>query len=126
MPWRKILAEEKNSLQELIEAGIKQFRGRLKVILFIANELKISDTHITESINLPLIDGDKELFAAIILQNLQHPKNHHRREAVVAKQYKEIRTSEQAQEFLSKLVAGHLKNEMAGRETQLRVTMQSA
>ena len=58
------------------------------------------------------------------IQNLQHPKNHHRREAVVEKQYKEIKTSEQ--EFLSKLVASHLKNEMAGRETQLRVTMQSA
>ena len=96
------------------------------MLIHIANELKLGDNEITGFENMPQIGGDQELIAAVILQNLQHPKNHHRREAVVAKQYQEILTPVQGKAYLSKLLTMHLKNELAGRETQLRVQMSAS
>jgi len=61
------------------------FKKNLKVLLDMATELGVSTSVINDFYALPLINGDKVLVCAIALQNLMHPKNHHRREAVAAK-----------------------------------------
>jgi hypothetical protein len=45
---------------------------------------------------MPLIDNNKELMAAIIMQNLLHPKNHQRREAVSGKSYSLLSNAKEA------------------------------
>ena len=51
----------------MITQGPKMFAGRQKVLLYVANELKISDTELISFGQLPLINNDKQLIAAIIL-----------------------------------------------------------
>ena len=69
---------------------------------------------------MPLIDNNKELLAAIIMQNLLHPKNHQRREAVSGKSYSLLSNAKEAQAYLAKLLANNLKNELFGKESQIR------
>jgi hypothetical protein len=90
--------------------------------------MKISDseTEIKGLLDMPLINEDTELATALILQNLQHPKNHHRREAIAAKTYMEILTPEAGQAFLSRLLSTNLRNELASRETQIRTELLSS
>lgn len=79
------------------------FKKNLKVYLDMATELEISSSPsapILDFYGLPLINGDKELVCAIALQNLMHPKNHQRREAVAAKVYYPLLTHADAQYYL--------------------------
>lgn len=102
------------------------FVGRQKVLVTIANDLKISDVEFTDFITMPLINGDREICSAIILQNLLHPKNSNRRDAIDTHSYIAIANHEQAVEFLSRTLLTNLKNDLSGKETQIRTTLLSA
>ena len=49
-----------------------------------------------------------------------HPKNHHRREAVAAKQYHALLSPEEAQHYLAQMLQQNLRMEMAGKESAIR------
>jgi hypothetical protein len=61
----------------------------------------------------------------MLLQNKQHPKNHHRTEAVQSKEYKELLTDDQADEFLSNLLKSNLLNELMAVETKILAELQA-
>lgn len=61
-----------------------------------------------------------------MFQNLMHPKNSQRREAIEEKSYLEIRTSDDAISFFKRVLSMNFKNELATRETQFRVKIGSA
>lgn len=90
---------------------------RNSTILTLANLMKFSDTEITEYSELPLINGNREILLAILFQNMMHPKNHQRREAVASKQYVEILTESDATNYLSTMLSNNLKNEFSGKES---------
>jgi|688.fasta_scaffold139310_1 hypothetical protein len=54
--------------------------------------------------NFAQIFGSKIVQFAVNLQNCMHPKNHHRTEAISSKEYKELRTEEEASAYLSHLL----------------------
>lgn len=87
LPWKGAIEEAKSELSTMVELGPKMFTSRQKVLLEIANTLKISDTGVPSFLQMPLVNGEKEIVAAVVLQNLLHPKNHHRREAVEQHSY---------------------------------------
>ena len=66
-----------------------------------------------------MIDNDKFIVLAMLIQNALHPKNHQRREAVTGKTYIEIKNRDSANSFLHNLVKYNLKNEVLGKETAL-------
>jgi len=125
-PWRKALEDEKCELSTMVELCPKMFTGRQRVLVDIANQLKLSDTDITSFMTLPLINGDREIMAAIALQNLLHPKNSHRREAIESHSYVAIMNLEQARTVLTQILSTNMKNELAGRETAVRTELLSA
>jgi hypothetical protein len=92
-PWRKCLEEEKSGLATMVKVGPQAFRHKLKVLVDIANELKLVDAPIEDFLSLPLVNGNKELMAAILLQNVMQPKNAQRREAITSKIYNELSTA---------------------------------
>lgn len=59
-----------------------------------------------------MINGDKVVILAMLIQNALHPKNSQRSEAVEAGTYVEIKTRADADAFLSAIVKKHLKNEL--------------
>ena len=65
---------------------------------------------------LDVFDGQEEALFATLLQNMMHPKNHNRTEAIKAHNYIEIMSNSQAKEFIEELVRKNLKNEL--RSTQ--------
>lgn len=122
-PWRKLLDEEKSGLSTMVKLGPHAFTGKLKVLVDIANELKLSDaTDITDFMSLPLISGNRELMAAILLQNVMQPKNAQRREAITSKSYNELMTPAQAESYFADMLASNLKLELAGRESTIRAS----
>ena len=65
---------------------------------------------------IPFIDGDKEILFAITLQNDQHKKNNIRREAATDKTYVEILTKDDAIKYLSSLLFKAIQSEV-GKST---------
>jgi hypothetical protein len=61
----KALEDEKSELNVMINGAMKAFNNR-RSLFIVANQLKIADTEIHECINLPLINGNKEIMASII------------------------------------------------------------
>jgi len=66
-----------------------------------------------------IFDGQTLLITAITLQNAQHPKNAHRVEAIKSGLYKELRSDQDATQFLSSILTIHLKNEINGIESEI-------
>lgn len=66
--------------------------------------------------DLPMINSNKVIILAMLIQNALHPKNSHRSEAIEAGTYVEIKTEEDATKFLSEIVQKHLKNELLSIE----------
>ena len=60
---------------------------------------------------------DEELVFAILLQNVLHPKNSNRSEAIKSNTYVEIKTVEEARHFIAGLLETNLKNELMGIES---------
>jgi hypothetical protein len=55
----------------MVKLGPQAFTHKLKVLVDIANELKLSDeAEVTSFSSLPLINNNRELIAAIMLQNV--------------------------------------------------------
>ncbi len=90
-------------------------------MLDIANELKFNgETAVIDFYCLPLINNEREIAFSVILQNAMQPKNPQRRDAITSKTYSELRNVEEARSFLGQTLGLNLKNEIAGRESQIR------
>jgi hypothetical protein len=87
MPWIRTLEEQKSDLSTMISLATRMFIGKQKVLLMIANMLKIADTEISSFLEMPIINGQREILTALVLQNLLHPKNHQRTEAIKSHSY---------------------------------------
>ena len=96
------------------------FKKNLRVFIDLANDLKIADALIADFYSLPLINGDRELVCAIALQNLMHPKNSHRREAVASKSYCLLRNNGEANAYLRMMLVNNFKMELSGRQSAIR------
>jgi hypothetical protein len=66
-----------------------------------------------------LFSGNTLLLAAVTVQNAMHPKNANRVEAIKTGLYKELRTEQDANQFLSSVLSLHLKNEVQSVETEI-------
>jgi hypothetical protein len=105
----------------MVKLGPMAFTSKLKVLVDIANDLKLSESgSITDFMSLPLVNGSKVLMAAILLQNVMQPQNSKRREAISSKNYYALRTEEEAHTYFSDMLSQNLKLELAGRESTMR------
>lgn len=59
------------------------------------------------------------MIAAIAIQNGMHPKNANRVEAIKSGVYKELRTMEDATQFLSSVLNFNIRNEIMAIETEI-------
>ena len=50
----------------MVDGALKSLTKRCQWFLILANELKVSDKTLDSPLELPLINGDKEMLAAII------------------------------------------------------------
>lgn len=66
-----------------------------------------------------LFDGHTVLIAAISIQNAMHPKNANRVEAIKSGVYKELRTVDDATQFLSNILSTNLRNEIMAIDTEI-------
>ena len=69
--------------------------------------------------------GTRVIQLAVLLQNKNHPKNHHRVEAIQNKEYKEFLTEEQACEYLTNMLSQNLRNEVLAVETKIFAELQA-
>merc|ERR1719310_1827367 len=72
-----------------------------------------------------MLGQDRELIFSIVLQNLMHPKNSNRTEAIKGGSYVELTEHEQARKFLVELLQSNLKNELLGVESSVKNQMAS-
>ena len=119
-PWLTQLLKEKSDLDELANSGIKQlkkkfgwFRGIMKMV-GMGEEAEIKDNA-----------ENRHILAAILLQNLLHPKNSQRRDAIEKKEYHEIRTAEDADKFFGWLLTTSLLDEIRQRKNDMMASLQS-
>ena len=119
-PWRKLIMDEKSGLGTIVKLGAQAFKNKLKVLIDIANDLKLSeDATLTGFESLPLINGSLVLLAAILVQNVMQPSNVKRREAIAAKNYNELKNTDEAEVYFSDMLSQNLKLELAGRESSI-------
>jgi len=123
-PWDDlIIKDEKSGLGTMVKLGPMAFTSKLKVLVDIANDLKLSESGtITDFMSLPLVNGSKVLMAAILLQNVMQPQNSKRREAITSKNYYALRTEEEAHTYFSDMLSQNLRLELAGRESTIRAS----
>jgi len=58
-PWKVTLADPNSGMSIMVKMGPQAFQGKLKSLVTIANELKLSTLTAIESfITLPLINGN--------------------------------------------------------------------
>ena len=69
--------------------------------------------------------NNRVLLVAVSLQNLLHPKNHNRTEAIASKTYVEIRTEEQAVSYLNGLLQHNLNIVLLAEETKIMSKLQA-
>ena len=62
--------------------------------------------------DLPMIENDDTILFAILIQNAKQPKNAQRVAAVKEGAYHEIRTHDEAVEYLSELLRTHMTHEL--------------
>lgn len=73
-----------------------------------------------EAISLKsLFNSETVLIAAIAIQNAMHPKNANRVEAIKSGLYKELRSLDDANSFLSEILTTNLKNEVMAIESEI-------
>lgn len=77
-----------------------------------------------KSIN-DIFEGDQVVLAASSLQNLMHPKNHNRTEAIASKAYIEISAEEQAVAYLNGLLQHNLTITLMAEETKILSKLQA-
>jgi len=122
-PWDDLIKDEKSGLGTMVKLGPMAFTSKLKVLVDIANDLKLSESGtITDFMSLPLVNGSKVLMAAILLQNVMQPQNSKRREAITSKNYYALRTEEEAHTYFSDMLSQNLRLELAGRESTIRAS----
>jgi hypothetical protein len=122
-PWDDLIKDEKSGLGTMVKLGPMAFTSKLKVLVDIANDLKLSESgKITDFMSLPLVNGSKVLMAAILLQNVMQPQNSKRREAITSKNYYALRTEEEAHTYFSDMLSQNLRLELAGRESTIRAS----
>ena len=117
---------QETDLFKLLNNGTKSFNAKCKWMINLANLIHISDTEIKSGEEFPLIDGNQVMLASIFFQNVMHPKNSHRREAVASNQYVDFKSEDDAAQYFNKLLSTNLQFEFAGRETAIRSELQSA
>lgn len=67
-----------------------------------------------------MLGQESELVFAVLLQNALHPKNSNRVEAIKGGSYKELKTVEQAREFLASLLHSNLSQELMSVESECK------
>lgn len=75
---------------------------------------------------MPMIEEDKVLLFAILVQNAMQPKNKHRTEAITSMTYKELKSKADAEEYLTTLLKTNLENELRGVESDVQNQFKSA
>lgn len=126
VPWKTSLLENGNSdCKKLVGGALEHFNKRGWIFAF-ANMLQISDKEIKSGEEFPLINGNMIVMFAIVFQNIMHPKNFHRREAVTAKTYVEITNQEVATQYINSMLTKNLKLEFYGKESAMRTEARDA
>ena len=96
--------------------GAKGFNKR-KAILKMFGELMGRDQPLEDI--LELFGGEDEVLFAVLLQNMLHPKNSNRTDAIKAGKYQEIMNLAQAREFIDEVVRFNLTNELRAAESSV-------
>lgn len=107
-PWSDTIEE--------FSTNAKKFNKR-KCLLKMLSELEGRDKPYEDI--LEFFNGEKEILFAVLVQNLLHPKNSQRTDAIKDGKYVEIETVEQAQNFLSSLLRTHLTNKLRAAESSV-------
>jgi len=126
MPWRGQLQIAGSEANKAVEGSVAQFAKRHRDLQCLAVEMGVAPMEKTQLIDLPHFDGDRELFFAMLFQNILQAKNSQRREAIANKSYVVIDSNETAVKWLKEVLAVNFKNELTGRETALLKEQESA
>jgi len=97
-----------------VEQTEKMFLKRHQFLLSVLKRLGLEK--VEGLLSVPRIEGSKVTLLAILIQNLQHPKNQHRREAIKNQSYIELKTEGMALMYLEKLVYKNLEIEFKNQE----------
>ena len=75
-------------------------------------------------LDLPGI-ASRTIALAVLVQNAMHPKNSQRVESIKAGEYKEIKTQEQAEEYLADVLRKNMRTELQGIESEVKAQFDS-
>ncbi len=124
-PWIKEMQKEGSKAQTMLANTNQYLNKRCRILIMLWNLID-TDTELKDITLLPGLDGNQHLLFGIYFQNMMHPKNSHRREAITSGQYVELTTEAIASDYLSKILTQNLKIEFAGRESAIRSQFQLA
>ncbi|CDW75354.1 UNKNOWN [Stylonychia lemnae] len=118
LPWQNALKIDGSDSLKLVSSSQKYFNKKQQDLIILANLLKVGD--LKGFGDLPQINNDNEVMLSLFLQNAMNPKNHHRRESIQNKNYREILNTQDSQNYLRNILLSQLRNEFAGRESAIR------
>ena len=120
-PWRRELLREKSDLYALTSGGLKTLSKRLGWMRGIQKMLG-DETGAGELKGTP---EERHVLTAVLLQNCLHPKNSQRRDAVERKEYREISSATEADQFFAWLLAKSFREEIQERKNELLASLAS-
>lgn len=118
--WLLALANEGSAASSLVKGGKGALNKQDQFMECMRSVLK-SDTPINCN---HLFGADEELVFAIILQNVMHPKNAKRREAIASGDYLELKAIEDAKSYLSNMLEKNLTTQLMGIESECRSVLE--
>lgn len=115
--WLEELQKADSNASKMVTQCAQQFdKYQSPFINTIRQMLKSQDQLNASS----LLGGESDIVFAIMLQNVMQPKNSNRTDAIKSNSYKELRTSEDALDFVNSLISQHFKNDLLSVETSCK------
>ena len=96
--------------------SVRKFNRNTKMFKMLSDLIGLEQPY--EDI-LDFFDGQEEVVFAMLLQNMMHPKNSNRREAIQSKKYIEFMNVDQAHNYIDDIIRTNLTNELRQAESSV-------
>lgn len=118
-PWIAIINDDQSEQRKIVEKFDKSINKNISVVGTFIRELKFDGLLVPESMAELKYFSDPVVSYAMLFQNTLHPSNKNRREAIESGKYKEILTTEDANEFFGSIYKSAIELEISAEESRI-------
>jgi len=116
-PWNALLFDDDSEASKLVKGALGKFDKFNGSLMSVFSQLLAREKPFSSAFEI--LGESKVIVLAIVLQNAIQAKNSQRVDAIKENKYVEIRTLEDAEAYLGKLLHSNLTNELLSVESEV-------